>query len=292
MRNDVIITCAVTGSGDSCSKNPNVPVTPEQIAASCVEAAKAGAAVVHVHVRDIKTKQCCRDIELYKETSKLIRGSGVDVILNLTAGMGADYIPDLNNPNVGGPGTDMATPAERAAHIVEIKPDIATLDCGSFNYISSAYVAPISDLREQAKIMCDAGVRIEVEIFDGGHLWQAKELIRDGYLDKDSIFQLCMGVPYGMEATPMNLIALMQMLPEGAIWSSFAVGKDQIPWVPLSIMNGGNVRVGLEDNIWLSKGVPATNGQLVEKAVSIIETMGAKVCTPEQARKIFKINRK
>lgn len=290
MRNEVIITCAITGSGDSRGKNPNVPVTPEEIAAAAVEAAKAGAAAVHVHVRDPETTLFSRDIALYEEAASLIRASGVDMILNITAGMGADYVPDPENPNVGGPGTDMLSPADRAAHIVKIKPDIATLDCGSFNYISSAYVAPISDLRQQAKIMGDAGVRVEVEIFDAGHLWQAKELINEGYLDPDSIFQLCMGVPYGIEATPTNLLALIQGLPKDVEWTSFAVGKMQLPWVPLSVACGGHVRVGLEDNIWLEKGVPATNGQLVERAKTIIEAMNVKVLGPDEARKRWKLS--
>ena len=287
MNNEVIITCAITGSGDSATKSEYVPVTPEEIAADAVRASKAGAAVIHVHVRDPKTKQFSRDIELYKETARLIRESGEDIILNITAGMGADFIPDKDNPNVGGPGTDMITPYERVRHILEIKPEISTLDCGSMNYAGSVYVASMDMLRETAKYLLDAGVKAEVECFELGHIWQAKQLIKEGVLAANSEFQLCMGVPYAAEATPMNMLAMVNALPEGANWTSFALGRMEMPWVAMCVLHGGHVRVGLEDNIYLGKGNLASNVDLINNAREIIERMGSSVASVKKAREII-----
>jgi len=281
MNNEVIITCALTGSGDSATKSDKVPVTPQEIAADAVKAAKAGAAIVHVHVRDVKTKQFSRDLNLYKETARLIRESGVNVVLNFTAGMGADFVPDKDNPNCGGPGSDMISPRERVRHILEIKPEISTLDCGSMNYSASVYVASMDMLRETAKYLLEAGVKAEVEVFELGHIWQAKQLIKEGVLAADSIFQVCMGVPYAAEATPQNMLAMVNALPAGAKWSSFALGRMEMPWVAMSVLHGGNVRVGLEDNIY------ASNETLVNNAREIIERMGARVVGPDEARVIF-----
>ncbi len=288
MNNEVIITCCLTGSGDSALKSDKVPVTPEEIAASAVKAAQAGATVAHVHVRNPETKQWSRDVELYKETARLIRECGVDMVLNITAGMGADFIPDPENPMVGGPGSDMITPYERVRHILEIKPEVSTLDCGSMNYAGSAYIATMDMLRETSKYIMDAGVKAEVEVFELGHIWQAKQLIKEGVLAPDCEFQLCMGVPYAAEANPMNMLAMVNALPAGCNWSSFALGKMQMPWVAMSVLHGGNVRVGLEDNIYLGKGHFASNEELVANAREIIERMGAKVVTdPNRAREIM-----
>lgn len=288
MNNEVIITCCLTGSGDSALKSDKVPVTPEEIAASAVKAAQAGATVAHVHVRNPETKQWSRDVELYKETARLIRECGVDMVLNITAGMGADFVPDPANPMVGGPGSDMITPYERVRHILEIKPEVSTLDCGSMNYAGSAYIATMDMLRETSKYIMDAGVKAEVEVFELGHIWQAKQLIKEGVLAPDCEFQLCMGVPYAAEANPMNMLAMVNALPAGCNWSSFALGKMQMPWVAMSVLHGGNVRVGLEDNIYLGKGHFASNEELVANAREIIERMGAKVVTdPNRAREIM-----
>ena len=285
MNSEVIITCALTGSGDSANKSDKVPVTPKEIAADAVKAAKAGAAVVHVHVRNLETKKSSRDLELYKETAKLIRDSGIDVILNITAGMGADLVPDKDDYNRGGPGSDMISPYERVRHILEIKPDISTLDCGSMNYAASVYVASMDMLRETSKLLLDAGVRAEVEAFELGHIWQAKQLMKEGLLATDSIFQLCMGIPYAAEATPASFLAMVNALPPGVEWSSFSIGRMQMPWVAMSVLHGGNVRVGLEDNIYLGKGNLASNEDLVNNAREIIERMGAKIAGPDEARK-------
>ena len=293
MNNEVIITCCLTGSGDSALKSDKVPVTPEEIAASAVKAAQAGATVAHVHVRNPETKQWSRDVELYKETARLIRECGVDMVLNITAGMGADFIPDPENPMVGGPGSDMITPYERVRHILEIKPEVSTLDCGSMNYAGSAYIATMDMLRETSKYIMDAGVKAEVEVFELGHIWQAKQLIKEGVLAPDCEFQLCMGVPYAAEANSMNMLAMVNALPAGCNWSSFALGKMQMPWVAMSVLHGGNVRVGLEDNIYLGKGHFASNEELVANAREIIERMGAKVVTdPNRAREIMGLGKR
>lgn len=284
MNREVIITCALTGSGDSSLKSDKVPVTPEEIAADAVRAAKAGAAVAHVHVRDPETRRFSRSLALYRETARLIRESGVDMVLNITAGMGADFVPDKENPNNGGPGSDMISPHERVRHILDIKPEISTLDCGTMNYTASAYIATMDMLRETSKYIKDAGVKAEVEVFELGHIWQAKQLIREGLLAPDCEFQLCMGVPYAAEATPGNMLAMRDALPPGVNWSSFALGQMQLPWVAMSVLFGGNVRVGLEDNIYLSRGQMATNEELVIRAREIIEKMGGTVLGPREAR--------
>lgn len=285
MNYDVVLTCAVTGSGDSHLKHPGVPRSPEQIAAAAIAAAKAGAAIAHVHVRNPETGDACRDLGLYEETAKLIRSSGTDVILNITTGMGGDLVPDEKNPAIGGPGTDMITPAERVIHIEKIKPEICTLDCGSFNYKATAYVATYEMLRESARRITAAGVRAELEVFELGHIWQAKDLIAEGLLPANSLFQLCMGVPYGAEGTTQNMIAMQAAMPSNALWGAFGLGRQEMPMVAQAVIMGGNARVGLEDNIYLDKGQLATNEQLVERAVEIIERLGARVLSPKEARK-------
>ena len=284
MNKDVILTCAVTGSGDSHLKHPGVPSTPKQIADSAIEAAKAGAAIVHLHVREADGTPC-RKLEYYEEAVDLIRQSGVDVIINLTRGMGGDYVEHPDDPTIFGPGSDMISPAERVKHIQVIKPEICTLDCGSFNYKTTAYLSTYAMLKESAKLITAAGVKTEVEAFELGHIWQAKELIREGYLPESTMFQLCMGIPFGAESTPRNLTTMIDALPQGVAWGAFGIGQDEFPMVAQAIINGGNARVGLEDNIYLEKGVFASNGQLVEKAVKLIETLGAKTLTAAEARK-------
>lgn len=284
MNKDVILTCAVTGSGDSHLKHPGVPSTPKQIADSAIEAAKAGAAIVHLHVREADGTPC-RKLEYYEEAVDLIRQSGVDVIINLTTGMGGDYVEHPDDPTIFGPGSDMISPAERVKHIQVIKPEICTLDCGSFNYKATAYLSTYAMLKESAKLITAAGVKTEVEAFELGHIWQAKELIREGYLPESTMFQLCMGIPFGAESTPRNLTTMIDALPQGVAWGAFGIGQDEFPMVAQAIINGGNARVGLEDNIYISKGEFATNEQLVEKAVRLIRDLGANVLSPAEARK-------
>ena len=284
MNREVVVTCAVTGSGDSVGKHPAIPVTPEQIAAAAVEAAKAGAAVAHIHVRDPATGKAARRLELYREVVERVRASGVDVILNLTAGMGGDYVPEPEEPWRGGAGTDMASVTDRLIHVEELRPEICTLDCGSMNYAQSAYVSTPDMLRAMAARIKAVGVKPEMEVFDLGHVWQAKMLVEEGLIEAPPLFQLCIGIPYGAEADPRAVLAMRDMLPPGAVFAAFAIGRMQMPMVAQAVLMGGHVRVGLEDNLWLDKGVYASNGDLVTRACEIVRLMGARVLGPAEAR--------
>ncbi|MGX1885021.1 3-keto-5-aminohexanoate cleavage protein [Streptomyces sp. NPDC055287] len=286
MNQEVIITCALTGAGDTVRKSPHVPVSPEQIARSAVEAAEAGAAVVHIHVRDPESGIPSRDPRLYREVVERIKETGTDVVINLTAGMGGDLVIDPDEPLKHLPGTDLVSGLDRLPHVEDLLPDICTLDCGSLNFGdgSNLYVSTPDMLRTGAKRVQELGVRPELEIFDTGQLWFAKQLLAEGLLDDPTVFQLCMGIPWGAPADPGVLQSMVNMLPHGAQWASFALGRMQMPWVAQSILLGGHVRVGLEDNLYLGKGNRATNAQLVERAVTITESLGARVATPDEAR--------
>ncbi len=285
MNHDVIISCAVTGAGDTTSRSHLVPITPEQIADSAIEAAKAGAAVVHVHVRDPETGQGSRDPALFKKTVDLIRASDVDVIINLTAGMGGDWVPSEENPSLPGPGTDMIGPEERLAHVVECMPDICSLDCGTMNFGgNNTYINTPPYLQTMAKIVQDLGVKPELEVFDLGQIRLARSLIEEGLIDAPPMFQICLGIPWGAGADTETMAAMKQALPGDAIWAGFGISRMQMPMVAQAVLLGGNVRVGLEDNIFLDRGVLASNAMLVERAVEIIERMGARVLGPDEAR--------
>ena len=286
MNHNVIITCALTGAGDTADKNPAVPVTPKQIAAAAVQAAKAGATVVHCHVRDPRTGKGSRDPALYREVMQRIRESGVDVIVNLTAGMGGDLeIGAGEKPLAFGPGTDLVGPLTRLVHVEELLPDICTLDCGTLNFGDgdTIYVSTPAALRVGARRITELGVKAELEIFDTGHLWFSNQMIKEGLL-QDPIFQLCLGIPWGAPADTGTMKAMVDNLPAGATWAAFGIGRMQMPMAAQAILLGGNVRVGLEDNLWLDKGVPASNGSLVERVVKLIECMGASPMTPAQGR--------
>ncbi|MCU1660846.1 MAG: 3-keto-5-aminohexanoate cleavage protein [Pseudonocardia sp.] len=289
MNHEVIVTCALTGAGDTVGRSPHVPVTPAQIAASAIEAANAGAAVVHIHVREPETGAPSREVALYRETVRLVKESGVDVVINLTAGMGGDLVIDEADPLKPIDGTDLVNAMDRLPHVEELLPDICTLDCGSLNFGegSQLYVSTPDMLRIGAKRIQELGVKPELEIFDTGHLWFASKMVEEGLIDRPPLFQLCMGIPYGAPADAGLLQAMVRLLPEGAQWASFAIGRDQMPWVAQSVLLGGHVRVGLEDNLYLAKGVKATNGQLVERAVGIVQDLGATVVTPRRAREIL-----
>ncbi|MFD9906960.1 3-keto-5-aminohexanoate cleavage protein [Streptomyces sp. NPDC059063] len=283
---NVIITCALTGAGDTVRKSPHVPVTPEQIAKDAVAAAEAGAAAVHIHVRDPETGAPSRDPRLYREVVERVRETGTDVVINLTAGMGGDLVIDPDEPLTHLPGTDLVGGLDRLPHVEDLLPDICTLDCGSLNFGdgSNLYVSTPDMLRAGARRIQELGVRPELEIFDTGQLWFAKQLLAEGLLDQPTVFQLCMGVPWGAPADPGVLQSMVNMLPDGARWASFALGRLQMPWVAQSLLLGGHVRVGLEDNLYLGKGNKATNAQLVERAVRIVESLGSRVATPDEAR--------
>jgi len=283
------ITCAVTGAGATAGKSDKVPVTPRQIADSAIEAARAGAAVVHLHVRDPKTGAGSRDVALYQEAVDRIRASGVDVLINLTAGMGGDLVlgPVEAPLPPKAKGTDMAGATERLAHVRALLPDICTLDCGTLNFLAGGdyiMVNTTDTLRAMAKMMMDLGVKPECEVFDTGQLWQVHDLMKEGLLADPVNIQLCMGIPYGAPADPSTFMAMVHALPAKCVWSSFAISRMQLPWVAQSVLAGGNVRVGLEDNIYLSKGVLATNAQLVERARTILEAMNLSVAGPDVVR--------
>ena len=289
MNHDVFITCAVTGSGSTQDKSPHVPRSPEQIANSAIDAAKAGAAIVHCHVRDPKSGIPSRRLDLYRELTDRIRDAGVDVVLNLTAGMGGDMVfggTDSPLP-LNKDGTDMAGAEERVAHVAECLPEICTLDCGTMNFAEADYVMTNTPgmLRAMGSMMTKLGVKPEIEAFDTGHLWFAKQLVEEGVLDKDALVQLCMGVPWGAPNDLNTFMAMVNNVPSSWNWSAFSLGRNQMPYVAAAVLAGGNVRVGLEDNLMLERGVQATNAQLVEKAVGIIENLGAKVIGPEEVRK-------
>lgn len=284
MNKEVIVTCAVTGAGDTTGKNPNVPVTPQEIADAAIEAAKAGAAVAHLHVRDPETGAGKNDPALFREAMERIRESDTDVVVNLTSGGGGDFFPSDENPGVGAPGTDVQSPEERHAHVGELLPEMCSLDCGSYNFSDFVYLNAENWVRRQASLIQEAGVKPELECFDLGHVWLAKRLIQDGLVDDPPFFQLCMGIPWAAEANPESMLAMRNMLPDGAQWAGFGVGREQMSMAAQSVLLGGHLRVGLEDNLYLDKGVPATNGGLVERAVGIVESLGARVVSPAEAR--------
>ncbi len=287
MNNEVIITCALTGAGDTLGKHPDVPVTPRQIADAAIEAAKAGAAIAHVHVRDPKTTKGSRDPQLFRQTVDLIRQNDTDVVINLTAGMGGDWIPDENNPSIGGPGTDMIKPQERLAHVVQLLPEICSIDCGTMNFgnDNTIYISPPGYLRTMAQIVKDHGVKPELEVFDLGHIQFAKQMIAEGLIEEPPMFQICLGLTWGAAADTATMKTMSDALPANANWAAFGVSRLQMPMVAQAVLLGGNVRVGLEDNLYLDRGVLASNAQLVERAVEIIERLGARVLGPEEARK-------
>ena len=299
MNSDVIITCAVTGDDTKVTKSPHCPITPEQIAASAVEAARAGAAIVHIHVRDPESGAFSMATRHYREVVRHIRDSKVDVLVNLTCGMGGYIcVGDHGLKDTPADGSDFVSQEERMRHVIELceegryRPDIATLDCGSLNFGDGnrAYVSTPNYLRKGAAILRDLRVKAELEVFDTGNLWFVKQLIKEELIPAPALIQLCCGIPYGVPADTAHLLAMAQSVPAGSVWTSFAISRMQMPWVAQSVLLGGNVRVGLEDNLYLSRGVYASNAQLVEKARTIIEAMGARVVNAAEARDRLKIH--
>ncbi|MCB2119265.1 MAG: 3-keto-5-aminohexanoate cleavage protein [Rhodobacteraceae bacterium] len=287
MNRDVFITCAVTGSGATQDRSPHVPRSPEQIANSAIDAAKAGAAVVHCHVRDPETGKPSRRLDLYREVTERIREADVDVVLNLTAGMGGDIVfGSTERPLPPVAGTDMVGAAERVEHVADCLPEICTLDCGTMNFAEADYVMTNTPgmLTAMGRMMTALGVKPEIEAFDTGHLWYAKQLVEDGVLTGPALVQLCMGVPWGAPDDLNTFMAMVNNVPKDWTFSAFALGRNQMAYVAASVLAGGNVRVGLEDNLWLGKGQLATNAQLVERAANIIENLGARVIGPEEVR--------
>ena len=287
MNNEVVVTCAVTGAGDTVGRHDGVPVTPEQIAAAAIDAAKAGAAIAHIHVRDPETGKASRDPALFKEVVDRVRASDTDVVINLTAGMGGDWVVGEDDPAMPGPGTDMIGPEERLAHVRELQPEICSLDCGTLNFGNGneIYISTPPYLRKMAELTHAWGVKPELEVFELGHIRFAKQMITEGLIAEPPMFQICLGIPWGADQSVDTMKVMKDELPAGANWAGFGISRMQMPMAAVAVAMGGNVRVGLEDNLYLDRGVLATNAQLVERVVGIIEAMGARVLSPSEARK-------
>lgn len=293
MNRNVFITCAVTGAGDTVGRSCHVPVTPRDIAASAIDAARAGAAIVHCHVRDPETGAASRRRDLFREVTERIRSADVDVVLNLTAGMGGDLVfGGVEAPfPVNEQGTDMAGATERVAHVAECLPEICTLDCGTMNFSLGDYVMTNtpSMLHEMARQITALGVRPEIEAFDTGHLWFAKQLVEEGLIEDPVLIQLCMGIPWGAPDDLNTFMAMVNNVPASWTFSAFSIGRNALAFPAAAVLAGGNVRVGLEDNLYIGKGEFATNAQLVEKAATVVSNMGARIIGPAEVREKLKL---
>ncbi len=292
MKERVILTCAVTGAGDTVGKSPHVPVTPAQIAAACVEAAGAGASIVHVHVRDPATGKGARDPAHFREVVARVRDSGTDIVLNLTAGMGGQLNLAADDPSRMVEGTDLATPAERMRHVEDLLPEMCTLDCGSMNFAQDVVINRVRDLEVMARIAQRLGVKPELEVFDLGQIEIAKHLIASGLIDGRPLFQFCLGIPWGAPATTEAMVAMKGAVPANADWAAFAISRNEFPMVAQAALLGGNCRVGLEDNLYLGRGQLATNGALVERARTILDSIGVSVMTPAETRQALDLERR
>jgi uncharacterized protein (DUF849 family) len=285
MQRKVMISCAVTGSADSVGKNPAVPVTPEQIATSAIDAAKAGAAIVHIHVRDPKTTLPSMDGALYAEVVDRIRSSGTDVVINLTTGPGGRFAPDPTDPMKPGPRTTLRTPRQRVQHVLDLRPEICSLDMGSMNMGPTVFVNTPPILEAMAIDIRDAGVTPELEVFETGHLLLAKRMIETGHIKQPGMFQICLGIAWGQPASPEAMSYMRNLLPSGSQWFAFGISLHQFPMAAQAVLLGGHVRVGLEDNLYLERGrLAPSNAALVAKAVKVIEILGSQVATPNDAR--------
>ena len=291
MSDKAILTCAVTGGHNNQAKHPDYPITPEQIANNCIDAGKAGAAIAHIHVRDPETGMRSGDPALFREVFQRIKDSGSDILVNMTTSEGARFVPGPDDAGVGGPGTTLVQPLERLRHIEELRPDICTLDVGTFNFGEVIFVNTPEHLRIMAKRIKELGVKPELEVFEPGHIMFARRLMDEGLLDKPTMFQLCLGIPHAAPATPEILSVMKGLLPEDANWSAFGISRHEFDIVAQSAAQGGNCRVGLEDNLYLNKGEFATNVRLVERAVRIIRETGREPASSAQAAERLGIQR-
>ena len=285
----VVLTVSVTGSIGDRSSNPALPVTPKEIAESAVEAAAAGAAVAHIHVRDTQTGKPSMELQLYEETVRRIRDHS-DILLNLTTGAGARFIPAEDDPSHPGPGTTLCLPQRRIAHVLALKPEICSLDVGSMDFGPHLFVNFLPHVEWMAEQISAAGVKPELEVFDMGHIEKAKHLIRTGRIKSPPLFQLCTGIRWGIPATPESMIAMKGLLPDDALWTGFGIGATAFPMVAVAAVLGGNVRIGFEDSLYIEKGkLAASNRQLVEKAVAILRLLGKEPASPDEARRLLKL---
>lgn len=286
MNYEVILTCAVTGAADTAGKHPAMPVTPEQIAKATIDAAKAGASVAHCHVRDPETGRGARDPALFREVVDRIRDSDTDIVINLTTGMGGTWILNDDDLYTAGDGSDLAPPEERVRHVQDLLPEICTLDCGTMNFSddNAIEVNTPRHLRRAAAIVRDCGIKAELEVFDVGQVVFANKLVAEGLVLGDPLYQICLGIPGGAPADTRTMKTMADMLPGNALWAGFGISRMEMPMVAQAVLLGGNCRVGLEDNLYLEKGVFASNAQLVEKAIAIVEHLGARVLSPQEAR--------
>ena len=283
MSKPIILTCAVTGGHNNQAKHPDFPITPEQIANDCINAAKAGAAIAHIHVRDPKTGMRSGDPDLFREVVQRIRDSGSDVLINLTSSEGGRFAPGAEDAGVGGPGTTLVQPLDRLKHIEELMPDICTLDVGTFNFGETVFMNTPEHLRIMARRITEIGVKPEMEVFEPGHIVFAKTLIEKELVENPPMFQICLGIPYAAPATAEILTVMKIMLPADANWSAFGISRSEFDIVAQAASQGGNCRVGLEDNLYLNRGEFATNVALVERAVRIIRETGREPATPAEA---------
>ena len=288
MKRKVIVTCAVTGGSEYGKNSTHVPVTPKQIAAEAVAAARAGAASVHIHVRDPDTGAPSMEFDLYREVVERIRDSGVDVLINLTTGMGARYEPPLEEG--GTTNTVVRSPDARTIHVSKLRPEICTLDVATMNFGPSAIVNTPAHLKAMARRIQDAGTKPELEVFDVGQIDLALRLLAEGHLPKPPFFQFCLGIPGGAPATPEAMLLMRSLLPAGTQWSAFGISRAQMKMVAQAVILGGHCRVGLEDNLFIEQGVLAKgNAPLVESAVAIVEALGEAVATADDAREILSL---
>jgi uncharacterized protein (DUF849 family) len=289
MSQEVILTCAVTGGHANFGKHPDYPITPRQIAQSCIEARQAGAAIAHIHVRDPESGQRSGDRALFREVVERVRDAGSDILINLTTSEGARFVPGPENASVGGPGTTLVQPLERLVHVEELRPDICTLDVGTFNFGEQIFVNTPAHLRTMASRIRELGVKPEIEVFEPGHVMFARRLIDEGYIEEPGMFQICLGIPHASPATPEVLSLMRSLLPENANWAAFGISRWEFQIVAQAVSLGGHCRVGLEDNLYLSQGEFASNAQLVEKAARVINELGADVVEPHRAREILQL---
>jgi len=288
----VIVTCAVTGAGDTTRISPRVPVTPRQIAEEALAARRAGAAIVHIHVRDPETGAPSMALEHYRDVVKQIRDAGSDVLINLTTGAGARFTPSEEDPRRATPESTMAGAVARVEHVLDLRPDLCSLDVATMNFGAHAFVNVPRDLERMARLVREAGVKPELEVFDLGHVRLAAHLVESGLIDRPPLFQLCLGIPWGAPATPQAMILMRDQLPPGAVWAGFGISRMQFPMVAQAAILGGHVRVGLEDNLYIARGRLADgNAALVERAVQILESLGARAASPAEARALLGLKR-